>query len=136
MIKKTKTRVRGSNVKLMLDLTKAYDKLSWLFLTKVLRQFGIYEEFIDMVSRIVSNCQYSLILNGQSTGFFLSTRGVSQVDPLSPSLFILASEVTSRGLKDLVVQKQITSFPISQNCPIIIHLAFTKWRQQHSEKPY
>ncbi|XP_019256252.1 PREDICTED: uncharacterized protein LOC109234638 [Nicotiana attenuata] len=39
----------GPNVIMKLDMTKAYDRLSWLFLTKVLRKMGFSERFIGMV---------------------------------------------------------------------------------------
>ncbi|XP_075096278.1 uncharacterized protein LOC142174392 [Nicotiana tabacum] len=47
----TDIRKRGmpSNVVIQLDMAKAYDRLSWLFLTKVLRQMGFGEIFIDMI---------------------------------------------------------------------------------------
>ena len=78
VIQKIDSKVRGHNVVLKLDLAKAYDRLSWLFLIKVLRQFGFCEVFIDMIWRIISNCWYTLLLNGDSAGFFPSYRGVRQ----------------------------------------------------------
>lgn len=64
------------NVVFKLDMTKAYDRLSWLFLTKVFRKMGFCERFIGLVFGIVSNNWYSILLNGQPYGFFKSTRGV------------------------------------------------------------
>ncbi|XP_009767124.1 uncharacterized protein LOC142180878 [Nicotiana tabacum] len=45
----------GPNVVLKLDMTKAYDRLSWLFMTKVLRKMGFEERIIGIVFGIVSN---------------------------------------------------------------------------------
>lgn len=45
----------GPNVVIKLDMTKAYDKLSWLFLTKVLRKMGFCERFIGLIYGIMSN---------------------------------------------------------------------------------
>ncbi|XP_060210297.1 uncharacterized protein LOC132637182 [Lycium barbarum] len=67
-------------------------RISWLFLTKVLRRMGFGEFTIDLVFRVISNNWYSILINGQPYGFFKSSRGVKQGDPLSPALFILAAE--------------------------------------------
>lgn len=48
-------RSQNVNVVVKLDMAKAYDRVSWIFLTKVLRRFGFAEPIIDMVWRLVSN---------------------------------------------------------------------------------
>ncbi|XP_060212295.1 uncharacterized protein LOC132639929 [Lycium barbarum] len=50
-------RIRGkpTNVVIKLDMAKAYDRVSWLFLTKVLMKIGFGEFTIDLVFRIISN---------------------------------------------------------------------------------
>lgn len=112
------------NVVIKLDMTKAYDHLSWLFLTKVLRQMGFCETFIDLVYGIVSNNWYTVLINGQPHGFFKSTRGVKQGDPLSPTLFILAAEAFSRALNDLHLNLYFCGFGMPKWSPKINHLAY------------
>nr|XP_016446298.1 PREDICTED: uncharacterized protein LOC107771452 [Nicotiana tabacum] len=82
----------GPNVILKQDMTKAYDRLSWLFLTKVMRKMGFTERLIGIDFGLVSNNWYSILINGQAHGFFKSSRGVKQGDHVSPTLFILAAE--------------------------------------------
>uniref|UniRef100_A0A0V0IXG7 Putative ovule protein n=2 Tax=Solanum chacoense TaxID=4108 RepID=A0A0V0IXG7_SOLCH len=64
-------RNKLTNVVVELDMTKAYDRVSWIFLSKVLISFSFSERIIDMVVRLVSNNWYSVIMNGQSFGFLL-----------------------------------------------------------------
>ncbi|XP_060195488.1 uncharacterized protein LOC132624780 [Lycium barbarum] len=52
-------------------------------------------------------------------------RGVKQGDPLSPTLFILAAEVLSRGLNAVHDNLWYTSFGLPKWSPKINHLAYT-----------
>lgn len=71
----------GPNVVMKLDMTKAYDKLSWLFMTKVLRKMGFCERFIGIVYGIVSNNWYSVLINGHPYGFLNQLEESSKVMP-------------------------------------------------------
>ena len=116
---------RRGNVALKLDMTKAYDRMSWMHIIAVLRRFGFGERFIDMVWRLVSNVWFSILINGVSHGFFRSSSGVRQRDPLSPVLFIIGAEVLSRGLNNLTQQVGFLGFRVPRGCPTVTHLAFT-----------
>ncbi|XP_060211633.1 uncharacterized protein LOC132639172 [Lycium barbarum] len=48
-------RKKPANVVIKLDMEKAYDRVSWVFLTKVLRRMGFGEFTIDLVFRVISN---------------------------------------------------------------------------------
>lgn len=56
-INRRKTNV---NDVVKLDMAKAYNRVSWIFLTKVLRKFCFSEVVIDMVWRLMSNNLYSV----------------------------------------------------------------------------
>lgn len=47
-----------------LDMAKAYDRVSWIFLTKVLRSIGFSEVLKDIISKLLSNNWYSVLING------------------------------------------------------------------------
>ncbi|XP_075109246.1 uncharacterized protein LOC142181032 [Nicotiana tabacum] len=114
----------GPNVILKLDMTKAYDRISWLFLTKVLRKMGFTERLIGIVFGLVSNNWYSILINGQAHGFFKSSRGIKQGDLVSPTLFILAAEALSRGLNALHTNLYFCGFGMPKWSPKINHLAY------------
>lgn len=114
----------GSNVVIKLDMTKAYDRVSWSFTCLILRIFGFGELFIDLVWRIMSNNWYSIIINGHRHGFFHSTRGLKQGVPLSPALFILGAEVFTRMLNSLHQNINYRGFFMETRGLQINHLSF------------
>lgn len=69
-------KVRGGNAVMKLDMAKAYDRVSWVFLISVMRKFGFGERWLDMVWRLISGCSFSVLLNGESHGSFSSSRGL------------------------------------------------------------
>lgn len=58
------------NVVVKLDMTEAYDRVSGIFFIQVMRRFWFDERIIYMVWRLISNNWYSVLINGQSFGFF------------------------------------------------------------------
>lgn len=73
------------NFVIKLDMTKAYDRVLWVYLTKVTRRFGFSKIIIDMVWRLISNSGYFVLINGQSYGLVQSPRDLKQGTP-SPDL--------------------------------------------------
>ncbi|CAA7395907.1 unnamed protein product [Spirodela intermedia] len=67
---------RGSNIIIKLDMEKAFDRIEWSFLIKVLRCFRFTDDFIDLVDACVRENHFSLLVNGSSTPFFTATRGL------------------------------------------------------------
>ncbi|XP_071926046.1 uncharacterized protein [Coffea arabica] len=115
---------RGGNVMLKLDMMKAYDRVSWLFLIQVLRRFGFSEIWIDMIWRLISNVWFSVIVNGLPHGFFKSSRAVRQDDPISPALFVISAEVLSRSLNALAEHRKFRPFKVPKGCSMVTHLDY------------
>ncbi|KAK6782003.1 hypothetical protein RDI58_019799 [Solanum bulbocastanum] len=124
MIHQIKKPNIGSNVIIKLDMAKAYDRVQWSYTCLVLRKMGFSECFIDMVWRIMANNWYSIIINGKRYGFFKSSRGLKQGDPLSPALFILGAEVLSRSLNRLHNHPDYHGFFMERKGPQVNHLSF------------
>lgn len=82
IIRDINKRNQRHNVVVKLDMAKAYDRVSWIFMTKVLRKIGFSKVIIDMIWRLISNNWYSVLVNGQSYGSFQFTRELTQGDPI------------------------------------------------------
>jgi hypothetical protein len=82
--------IKVKNIKalvLKLDLIKAYDRVDWGFLRLVLLQVGMSLEETDWILGCVSSANFVVLINGNPTRFFKSTRGLRQGMPFIPFTF-------------------------------------------------
>lgn len=109
---------------LKLDVSKAYDRVEWVFLRKVLLRLGLPQKFVDLIMLAVTSVSYSFLMNGLQFGRFVPERGLRQGDPLSPYLFICVVEAFI-GLIDFAVQEgRIRGIKVARSVPTITTLCF------------
>ncbi|KAL0367498.1 UNVERIFIED_CONTAM: hypothetical protein Sradi_3639900 [Sesamum radiatum] len=66
---KHKKRGKKGYVSLKLDVSKAYDRVEWSFLERVLGRLGFNHHFVSLIMSCVSSVSFSFLLNGEQFGF-------------------------------------------------------------------
>ncbi|KAL0801475.1 hypothetical protein Bca101_056651 [Brassica carinata] len=94
--------VKNCSMVVKTDMSKAYDRLEWSFIRKILLRFGFSSARTELIIRCCSIVSYAFLINDSTHGKVLPMRGIRQGDPLSPYIFIICSEV----LSELCVQAQ------------------------------
>ena len=85
-----------------MDLEKAYDHVEWPFLFLVLKKMGFGEKWIGWIKWCVSTARFLVLVNGTPSGFFQSSRGLRQGDPILPYLFVVVMEALNCLIKRAV----------------------------------
>lgn len=121
---KSKSRGRRGVAALKLDMSKAYDRVEWPFLSFMMKKLGFDEAWISLVLSCVISVKYSLNINGSLSPKFTPSRGLRQGDPLSPYLFLICAKGLSGLLHQGEQQGWLHGCRVARGAPVISHLLF------------
>lgn len=90
MLHRLRNRRQGKvgHMVIKLDISKAYNKVEWEFLRKIMLKMGFSDRWVNLAMQGVSSASYSMLINGEPRGLIHPTRGIKQGDQLSPYLFL------------------------------------------------
>ncbi|CAM8982260.1 unnamed protein product [Rhodiola kirilowii] len=80
---------------LKIDMSKAYDRVDWMFLERILLKMGFDETWVRRVLKCVCSISYKVKVNGDISEQIIPGRGLRQGDPLSPLPFYFMSRVAN-----------------------------------------
>jgi hypothetical protein len=106
-----------------LDMEKAYDHVSWDFLLYLLRRCGFGQKWCSWIEFCISSASFSVLVNGSPAGFFNSSRGIRQGDPLSPFLFVIVMEAFSRMVKASIDHSLFSGFSVGTSGREQVHIS-------------
>eukprot|EP00253_Pinus_taeda_P004744 PITA_04744 len=118
------TSKRQAGMIMQLDLEKAYDKLNWAYISKVLLAYGFDHNWVRWVMALVTTSSFSILVNGSPSKIFTPSRGLRQGDPLSPFLFILMMEGLGRAIKSTKEEGKIQGLKLFGNRQDLTHQQF------------
>ena len=107
-----------------LDLSKAYDRVDWGFLRKVVQRLGFACRWVEWIMSCVTTVRYSVKFNGAILDSFSPSRGLRHGDPLSPFLFLFVADGLSALLQREVQGQSIEPLNVCRRAPGISHLLF------------
>ena len=109
---------------LKLDMSKAYDRVEWDFLDKLMERLGFDGKWRNLVGCCFRLISFSIMINGEPHGFFHPSRGLCQGDPLSPYLFLLYAEGLHSLIQQAVDNGELLGVSLCKEGPKITHLFF------------
>lgn len=119
-----KTQGKKGVAGLKIDVSKAYDRLEWSFVEKMLRKFGFHMEWVRRIMTCVTTVSYSFLRNGELFGEVNPQRGVRQGDPISPYLYIMCAEGLSAIIRNYEANGLLHGCKIARGAPSVSHLLF------------
>ncbi|KAA3485964.1 reverse transcriptase [Gossypium australe] len=122
-LKKERMR-RKELMAIKLDMSKAYDRVEWIFFKKMMERMRFELRWINLIMQCISTVSYSIILNRQIGNNFYPSRGLQQGNPLSPFLFLICGVSLSSLMRLAQREEHFRGVKASRSGPQISHLLF------------
>lgn len=106
-----------------LNIEKAYDHVNSNLLMYLLRRMGFGVRWCRWIRRCVSTAKFFVLINRVPQGYFASSRGLRQGDPLSPLLFILVMEAFNHMMGRVVESGWIRGFSFGTAGPNTVSIS-------------
>ena len=107
-----------------IDLEKAYDKLEWSFIRRMLIRINLPTNLVDLIMSCVSSVTTLILFNGSPLDLISLSRGIRQGDPLFLYIFILYVDYLSQLIEEKCNNKMWSSVKASRSGPAFLHLMF------------
>ncbi|XP_021722691.1 uncharacterized protein LOC110690168 [Chenopodium quinoa] len=121
---KRKGEGKSGSIAMKLDMSKAYDRVEWVFLERVMYKMGFCENWVRRIMDCLSSVSFSFKVNGRISGSVTPTQGLRQGDPISPYLFLIVADAFSTLLLKAAKDNLLHGARVCRGAPRISHLFF------------
>ena len=115
---------KTSFMAIKLDMSKAYDRVEWAFLEKILLKMGFQNSWVALIMECITTISYFILVNGEPQRMIVPTKGLRQGDPLSPYLFLFYTEGLNAIFRKAADDGHIHGFSICRRGLKLTHLFF------------
>lgn len=112
------------DVALKVDMSKAYDRINWEYLRRVMLRLGFDAKWVGWIMMCLESVKYKVLVNQESEGPILPGRGLRQGDPLSPYLFILCAQGLTSLIEKAERRGDLHGVRVCTGAPTFTHLLF------------
>lgn len=77
-------------------MNKAYDRVELSFIEAVMLKMRFDPRWVNLIMSLIRTVKFAITINGKPGKAFTHSRGIRQVNPLSPYLFLFVSEALSQ----------------------------------------
>lgn len=109
---------------LKMDMNKAYNRLEWNFLEAVMTRMNFCRKWIRWIMNCVNSVTFKVQLSGRIIAEITPQRGLRQGDPLSPYIFIIASEALSAMIHAHEDDGSLKGIKLARGSPPLTHCMF------------
>ena len=121
---KRKTQGKSGYMALKLDMSKAYDRVEWSFLEKMILHLGFSDSFVSIIMSCIKSVSNAVFFNGEPVGHMKPTKGLHRGNLLSPYMFLLCAIGLQGLLHKAKSDGAIRGISICCNGPRISQLFF------------
>ncbi|KAL9674073.1 hypothetical protein QQ045_030341 [Rhodiola kirilowii] len=121
---KCRSNQKTGYLSLKLNLSKAYDRVEWKFLEKMMIKLGFAESWVRKIMMCISTVTYKVKTNDSISELIEPERALRQGDPISPYLFLICAEWLTHAIDRARRFRYIEGISICKNAPVVIHLMF------------
>lgn len=119
-----KKRGKTGFMAIKVDLEKAYDRVSWGYMEKLLEEINCPSTMSSRIMNCIKSSCTNILWHGDKLMDFTTSRGLRQGDPISPYLFVLGMEKLTHMILDRVREKKWKGMRAGRRGPIISHMMF------------